>query len=31
VFSRDHGIPPHELANGDYGPAPVQPSQGVSP
>jgi acetylglutamate kinase len=31
VFSRDHGIPPHELANGDYGPAPVQPSEGVSP
>jgi acetylglutamate kinase len=31
VFSRDHGIPPHELANGDYGPAPVEPSQGVSP
>ena len=31
VFSRDHGIPPHELANGDYGPLPVQPSQGVSP
>jgi len=31
VFSRDHGIPPHELANGDYGPAPVQASQGVSP
>ena len=31
VFSRDHGIPPHEVANGDYGPTPVQPSQGVSP
>jgi acetylglutamate kinase len=31
VFSRDHGIPPHELANGDYGPAPVEPSQGLSP
>jgi acetylglutamate kinase len=31
VFSRDHGIPSHELANGDYGPAPVEPSQGVSP
>src|SRR6185436_82921 len=29
VFSRDHGIPPHALANGDYGPLPVQPSQGV--
>ena len=31
VFSRDHGIPPHEVANGDYGPTPVQPPQGVSP
>jgi acetylglutamate kinase len=31
VFSRDQGIPPHEVANGDYGPTPVQPSQGVSP
>ena len=31
VFSRDQGIPPQELANGDYGPTPVQPSQGVSP
>jgi len=31
VFSRDEGIPPQELANGDYGPTPVQPSQGVSP
>jgi acetylglutamate kinase len=31
VFSRDQGIPAHEVANGDYGPTPVQPSQGVSP
>jgi acetylglutamate kinase len=31
VFSRDQGIPPREVANGDYGPTPVQPSQGVSP
>jgi acetylglutamate kinase len=31
VFSRDQGIPPHELANGDYGPTPVRPSEGVSP
>jgi acetylglutamate kinase len=31
VFSRDQGIPPHEVDNGDYGPTPVQPSQGVSP
>ncbi len=31
VFSRDQGIPPHEVANGDYGPTPVQPPQGVSP
>jgi acetylglutamate kinase len=31
VFSRDQGIPPHEVANGDYGPSQIQPSQGVSP
>jgi acetylglutamate kinase len=31
VFSRDQGIPPHEVDNGDYGPTPVQPPQGVSP
>jgi len=31
VFSRDQGIPPHELTNGDYGPATVEPPQGVQP
>jgi len=31
VFSRDHGIPPHEYANGDYGPAAVEPPQGARP
>ena len=31
VFSRDQGIPAHEYANGDYGPAAVEPPQGASP
>lgn len=31
VFSRDQGIPPHEYANGDYGPATVEPREGVRP
>jgi acetylglutamate kinase len=30
VFPRDEGIPPSEFANGDFGPAPVEPPQGVS-
>jgi acetylglutamate kinase len=30
VFSRDEGIPPSEFGNGDFGPAPVEPPQGVS-
>jgi acetylglutamate kinase len=30
VFSRDEGIPPSEFANGDFGPAPVEPPQGAS-
>jgi acetylglutamate kinase len=29
VFSRDEGIPPSEYDNGDFGPAPVEPPQGV--
>ena len=29
VFSRDEGIPPDEYDNGDFGPAPVEPPQGV--
>jgi acetylglutamate kinase len=31
VFSRDQGIPAHEYANGDYGPAAVDPPQGARP
>jgi acetylglutamate kinase len=31
VFSRDQGIPAHEYANGDYGPAAVEPPQGAHP
>ena len=31
VFSRDQGIPSHELTNGDYGPATVEPPQGARP
>jgi acetylglutamate kinase len=31
VFSRDQGIPAHEYANGDYGPATVEPPQGARP
>jgi acetylglutamate kinase len=31
VFSRDQGIPAHEYANGDYGPAAVEPQQGARP
>ena len=31
VFRRDEGIPAHEYANGEFGPAPVEPSQGVRP
>ncbi|HXD26115.1 MAG TPA: acetylglutamate kinase, partial [Propionibacteriaceae bacterium] len=31
VFSRDQGIPTHEYANGDYGPAAVEPPQGARP
>ena len=26
VFSAAEGIPPHELANGEFGPLPIQPS-----
>jgi acetylglutamate kinase len=29
VFSRDEGIPPNELANGEFGPAPLAPPEGV--
>jgi acetylglutamate kinase len=29
VFPRDQGIPSHELTNGDYGPATVEPLQGA--
>ena len=31
VFARDQGIPAHEYANGDYGPAAVEPPQGARP
>jgi acetylglutamate kinase len=29
VFSRDEGIPPGEFANGEFGPAPLAPPEGV--
>jgi acetylglutamate kinase len=31
VFSRDEGIPPHELDNGDFGPALLEPQRGARP